>query len=289
MEGKSNFSKLAAAAKAKGTSLFQEFNYTKESFDDLEVELFLKNIFKSVIIENCEKIVGVKFNLQIYTSAGLQAVDYAIKIAREKGLLIAIELHHIGDENIHQLWAEKDLRRFAPDFVILNPYIGGVDIAKPYLDVNPNIGVFFDMYNPTLEGTYIQDMPLYVKIMLDAMMLNYEGQIGFCFNAINPEMLWYLKGVELQYFNTSFWSYVSGIEKVEGNFNICQYTESKGIYNISGWDGHNDLIASLEEETSINKRLDSLDRIESDMVGVIADYLEKKISKETSEMLRCNC
>jgi len=179
MTNLNGFEKLEKLMKSKNSRLCLGLDPKDESEEEL----------KQRIDECAEFIVAIKPQLAFYEhcpkrrQVAMNLMDYANK---KHGLVRILDVKRGDIANTQAHWARADINNFNPDIVVVNAYMGGVDVVKPYLDSDPKLCVYVLVATSNPGARDFQDL-------LCGGLTNYQQMALHCRN-IDPKRVGYVIG-----------------------------------------------------------------------------------------------
>ena len=139
------FQLVEKAILKKGTRLVLGLDPTDEEVKTAETHGGLENYLKWLIDETHEHVVAIKPQLAFYEKSpewrgiAMRVMNYA---HGKYGLVRILDVKRGDIANTQSYWAAADIGNFHPDIVVVNAYMGGVDVVLPYLAQNDHICVY---------------------------------------------------------------------------------------------------------------------------------------------------
>jgi orotidine 5'-phosphate decarboxylase subfamily 2 len=180
------FEKLEKLIKEKNSHLVLGIDPTDEEIKEAGNDL--EGYLKGIIDQTAEFIVGIKPQLAFYEccSEYRQIAMNLAKYAKEKGLVVILDVKRGDIADTQKSWAKADIKNFNPDIVTLNAYMGSVDVIKPYLDADPNICVYALVATSNPDARLFQDS-------VNGGLLNYQ-QMALIIRDIDAKRVGYVIG-----------------------------------------------------------------------------------------------
>jgi orotidine 5'-phosphate decarboxylase subfamily 2 len=263
----SAFQKLADQVRQKNSRVILGLDYDK-SWDNL-MGLDMVSYIKDMIDELAPHIVGIKPNLAFWENNDFFRVllsDVMEWTRRKHPELTRILDVKRGDiQNTQEHWAAADNENFMPDIITINPYMGWRDTIRPYLDANPNFGVFA-LAATSNADTEIQNMSaggLHVYQQMALSVRNADARrVGLVVGATKPEAIRGIRAAELENgyaAEDTAWVLAPGFGRQGGDLSFVKYAGPNAAYPISSGlvnpkylNGRSPLQAAIDWKNAIN-------------------------------------
>jgi len=234
------FQKLEKLFKEKSSRLCLGLDPGKEEVEASKAHGGLENYLKHLIDECAEYIVAIKPQLAFYEASpewrkiAMNVMDYA----NEKHDLVRILDVKRGDiANTQSHWARADLNNFNPDIVVVNAYMGGVDVVMPYLNEDPKLCVYVLTATSNPGARDFQDLLCggltnYQQMALHCRKLD-PARIGYVMGSTKPDAIKNIRMLEREVGLTQGHALCPGFGTQGGSLEHVKYAGVNALYPIS--------------------------------------------------------
>ncbi|MCL2177674.1 MAG: orotidine-5'-phosphate decarboxylase [Firmicutes bacterium] len=234
------FQKLEALIKKKQSHLVLGLDPTDEEIKIGKDEAGLEAYLKTIIDQCAEYIVAVKPQLAFYehSAAARQVAMNLMAYASEKhGLVKILDVKRGDIANTQTSWAKADIQNFKPDIVVLNAYMGGEDVIKPYLQQDPNLCVYalVATSNPSaiqFQETLNGGLFTYQQMALQARQIDVS-RVGYVIGSTKTDAIKNVRMLEVQKNLPAGHALCPGFGRQGGSLEFALHGGQNAIYPIS--------------------------------------------------------
>ncbi len=237
-----SFERLNKQIIEKNSHIILGLDPTDDMKETIELHGGLEDYLKWLIDETHQYIVGVKPNLAFFEKSNEQReiMKNVLKYASENyGLIKILDVKRGDIMDTQKEWAKADIGNFNPDIVTLNPYMGGVDVVKPYLDLDENICAYVLTATSNPGAREFQDeisggVYNYQKMAILARKWD-EKRVGFVVGSTKPDAIKNIRAIEIEhgYRDNLAPILAPGFGKQGGNLDFVELAGPNAVYPIS--------------------------------------------------------
>jgi orotidine 5'-phosphate decarboxylase subfamily 2 len=235
------FAKLNHLRKLKSSSLVLGLDASPIEFENEIKRLGSEEKYLRYLLQQTEPfIIGVKINLAFY-EGDEDRRKLAMKIMKEAGEMGLIKILDVkrGDILATQTqYAAADIKNFEPDIVTLNAYMGGMDVVKPYLDLDKNLCVYILTSTSNSGAKEIQNIETNAGLQHYAYIADCahkwdKNRIGFVTGATKIEEIKKIRRLEKENDFEFAEVLAPGFGKQGADLEFVKFAKENVIYPIS--------------------------------------------------------
>lgn len=286
---KTGFKKLSEAIKKKNSRLV--FGIDPDEYEEEQAKKHggLENYLKMLIDDIAPYAVAIKPQLAFYekSAQSRKIMGRILRYAgRKHGLIKIIDVKRGDIANTQSNWAKADIKNFAPDIVILNGYMGGEDVIKPYLEQDPKLCAYVLTATSNPSARQFQDLicgglKTYEQMALHARMID-PARVGYIIGGTKLDAIFNIRMLEKQMGLTPGFSLAPGFGRQGASLEYAKIagpnavlSVSSGLTNEKYLNGKTPKDAALFWRDEINKTLK-----EETVIPTVTEYVIKKLIEQ---------